>query len=215
MGFQNGKIVRVTVEAIHSDGDSQVNVFHYDLVNSSDGTDPQNDPQALADFFRDNVIQHVRPLYDDTWLIQPVVVADERDPLNPDLPRQEWVSGSAVAGTRINTTDLLPRACTVCVKIWTDHIGKRATGRKFIGGSWSESSQANGAWDNLVLTDCFNYLNAVPKAPDIALGPSGAHAFWCVYSRTARSQNVGSYSFGVTGFTARTAVHWLRSRATV
>ena len=211
MGFTDGRLVRVSLEAVHNSGDTQVNTFHYDLVDN-DVTGIANDPQALADRFRDDVIPHFKSIYDNNWTIQPVVVSDEKDPQNPGGPRQQWVSGSPIAGSYFSSGDLLPRACCTIAHVKSDHIGRRATGRLFVGGSPTEAAQAAGSWVGEWLGTIQPYIDNIPRAPDIAEGDVTSHAFWCVYSRTNRSQDVSPYSFGVVSAAYASKVHWLRSR---
>src|SRR3954463_3246244 len=161
MGFENGKLVRVVVRAVeNATGDQQVNTFHYDLEDSAVPGNAANDPQSLADFFRDNVIAPFRAFYIAGWTIQPVIVAQEKDPQNPNAARSEWVSGSALAGTRAAQTDYLPKASTAVASLSTNHIGKRYRGRTFLGGSVSEADQSAGVWQSGITTLWTAYLNA-------------------------------------------------------
>jgi hypothetical protein len=206
-------MLQVAVRA-HAGSDTQVNTFHYDLVNAPG--EPANEPQTLADRFRDDVMPKLQPLYQPAWTIGPVVVMDVKDPQNPDAPRQEWTSGSALLGTKTAASEFLPRACTVVATVKTDRVGRRATGRVFVGGDYDEADQNNGAWLTTTPTwaDVGAYLDAIPRAPDLATGPSQSHAFLCVYSRTNRAQGNSWYSSGVQTITRRTQVKWLRSRET-
>lgn len=203
--------MRVTLEAT-AGGDSQVNTFHYDLIDPSFPT-RDNDPQTLADLFRDDVVPLWKTLYSSAWTIQPVVVTEEKDPQNPTAVRQQWTSGSAIAGTGTTAGDLLPPQCAVLVKLTTDQIGRRATGRMWLGGSVEEADQANGSWASGYITGIESIIAAIPRQPDLALGLSGASADWSVYSRTARAANVDPYAAPITGHATRTLVHTLRSRA--
>jgi hypothetical protein len=213
MGFENGKLVRVVVRAVeNATGDQQVNTFHYDLEDSAVPGNAANDPQALADFFRDNVIAPFRAFYISSWSIQPVIVAQEKDPQNPNAARSEWVSGSVLAGTRAAQTDYLPKASTAVASLSTNHIGKRYRGRTFLGGSVSEADQSAGVWQSGITTLWTAYLNAIPKQPDIASGASASVANWVVYSRTNRAADIDPYASPVVSFTLRTQFRWLRSR---
>jgi hypothetical protein len=219
MGYDNGRLVRVSLHAIHNvDADNQVNTLHYDLVDQ--GVDGANSPQALADRFRDDVIPAFAHLYNADWNIQPVVVAEEKDPLNPTRPRQEWASGISFPGTYLaGTGDKLPRACCFVTKLITDHIGRRATGRMFVGGTTYETDQADGLWlsgGGEPFHDRVGaFISSIPFQPDLSPGiDPNTHAFWCVYSRVSRADPVAaSYSFGVKATAGRVKVHWLRSRA--
>lgn len=209
MGFENGKLVRVVLRA-DAGSDSQVNVLHYDL---DDGLDT-NDPQNLADTFRDVVIPLWKTLYSSAWTIQPVVVTEEKDPLDPTAARAQWTSGTAIAGTKTVSGDLLPPQCQVLVKLVTDRIGRRNTGRIWLGGSVAESDQANGIWTAGYLAGIATIMNAIPKQPDLVTGPSiGTHANWCIYSRTARAANQTPYASHVQSYSVRSLVHSLRTRA--
>lgn len=215
VGFESGQLVRVVLEAT-AGGDSQVNVLHYDLQGgevpfSGNG----NNPQALADRFRDDVIPLWKTLYTSAWTIQPVVVEDEKDPQNPTAPRQSWVSGTAIPGTGTSAGDLLPPQCAVLVKLITDHIGRRNTGRIWLGGSVEEADQANGVWGSGYLTGIATIMDSIPLEPDIqeGTGIGDATANWCVYSRTARAADQDPYASHVTAYVVRSLVHTLRSRA--
>jgi len=191
MGFEDGRLLRVVVRAVdNASGDQQVNTLHYDLQDSPIPGNASNDPQALADFFRDNVIAPFKALYINTWTIQPVVVSEELDPQNPLRARSEWTSGTAGAGTRSAQTDYLPRAACSVASLVTSHIGKRYRGRMFLGGSVSEADQTNGVWQSGILTLWGAYLTAIPKQPDIATVISASGANWDVYSRTNRKEDV-------------------------
>lgn len=211
MSFTDGKLVRVSLVATKS-GRSQVNTFHYSLSDGFLG-DPDNSPQALADWFRDHVRGDFAGAFPSAWQIQPVNIIEEKDPLNPTAPRSEWTSGGTIAGTGDSSVDLLPSGCCTVVKLTSEHVGKRHTGRCFIGGVRTESNQANGIWSSAVITAVTAYMNHVPKQPDIADGISLAEANWVVYSRTARAANQTPYVSRITGFTVRPEVHYLRSRA--
>jgi len=213
VGFENGKLVRVVVRAVlNATGDQQVNTFHYDLVDSAIPGEPANDPQALADFYRDNVLPTFKPMYTSSWTIQPVLVAQELDPQNPTAARSEWTSGSAAAGTKAAPTDLLPQACCAVAAITTNHIGRRYRGRTFLGGSIGEIDQSAGVWQSGATTLWNTYLASIPKQPDIATGASTSVANWGIYSRTQRAADLDPYISPVVSFSVRTKVRWLRSR---
>lgn len=213
MGFENGKLVRVVMRAVeNATGDQQVNTFHYDLIDSPIPGNAANDPQSLADFFRDNVVAPFRAFYIAGWTIQPVVVAQEKDPQNPLAARSEWVSGSALAGTRAAQTDYLPKAACGVASLTTDHIGKRYRGRVFLGGSVSEADQSAGVWQSGITTLWQAYISAIPSQPDIATGTSASTAQFVVYSRTQRAANLNPYASSVVSRTIRTQFRWLRSR---
>lgn len=210
MGFANGKLVRVTLRAV-AGSDQQVNTFHYDLQDAT--LDTPNDPQSLADFFRDNVLAGFKAFYSSAWTIDPVLVVEEIDPLNPHATRGSWTSGSAGAGTATPSSDLLPPQCNVLVALKTASLGRRFNGRMWLGGSRSEGEQVNGSWSSSFLTGCATYLATIPHQPDIASGISASVADWVVYSRTQRAANQNPYAVKITSATARTLVHTLRTRA--
>ena len=213
MGFENGKLVRVVVRAVeNATGDQQVNTFHYDLVDSAIFGEAANDPQALADFYRDNVLGVFKALYIASWTIQPVIVAQEKDPQNPLAARSEWVSGAAQAGTRSAQTDYLPRAACAVASLSTSHIGKRYRGRTFLGGSVSEGDQSGGVWQSGITTLWAAYLAAIPRQPDVSTGNSQSTCTWGVYSRTNRAADIDPYISPVVSTTIRTQFRWLRSR---
>jgi hypothetical protein len=208
VGFENGRLVRVVMKATKGT-DSQVNVFHYDVQNTiGDGS-----MQDLADRFRDDVVPTFKVLYDNTWAIQPVVVEDELDPLNPTDPRQAWTSGASTPGTSVAAGDLLPRAACVVVTFRTEHIGRRFTGRAFVSGITNEAKQNNGIWDSSWLTLVENYIASIPSNPDVFAAPDNdGNCYWCVFSRTQRAQSLDPYASAIQSHQVHDVVHWLRSR---
>lgn len=208
MGFENGRVVRVVLSATR-DVDEHVNVWHYDL---DDEALQENDPQALADLFADDVLPGVVGRFTSDWTVQPVVVTEERDPQNPDAPRGQWIAGTATAGTKSLATDRLPRAATAVATLKTAQIGRRFTGRKFIFGVHSEGDQADGVWTSAKLTDLQAYLDSIPVEPDIAGPGSGSVAQLAVYSRTQRAADQEPYITRVESMVLRNYVRWLRSR---
>jgi len=213
MGFENGKLVRVVVRAVeNATGDQQVNTFHYDLIDSNIFGEAANDPQALADFYRDNVLASFKAMYTASWTVQPVLVAQEKDPQNPLAARSEWVSGTAAAGTKSAPTDLLPKACCGVAALTTDHIGKRYRGRTFLGGSIGEIDQSAGVWQSGATTLWNTYMAAIPRTPDVATGNSQSTCKWVIYSRTQRAADLDPYASPVIAVVVRSKVRWLRSR---
>lgn len=210
VGFENGKLVRVTLRA--SLGDAQmVNTFHYDL---DDGnlTVP-NDPQSLADRFRDDVRPQVATFIRPSWTLDPVVVTQEKDPLNPLAPRSSWTSGAAMAGTSGDSSELLPSFVSPVVALRSDHIGRRFNGRLWLMGHFGETSQNGGTWVASILTALNTVMASIPHTPDIAPGASDATAKWCVYSRTQRAANLNPYASAIQTYAVRSLVHSLRRRA--
>lgn len=210
MGFENGKLVAVQLRAVAPSGNSETNTLHYDL---NDNNDVQpNDPQSLADFFRDNVRPNFIAMYDSGWSIQPVIVREEKDPQNPTDPTSEWQSGSATPGTKTSVSNpLAPGHVGVCT-LRTSHVGKRFRGRIFLGGIKDESELDFRTWQSAIITRWQTYVSSIPMQPDIAGPGSGAVADWCVYSRTQRAANLDPYASHVQTATVNTALHWLRSR---
>lgn len=211
MGFENGHLLRGTIVARNAGGDQLVNTFHYDLIDAP--ATPANDPQTLADLFRDNVIPQWKANISAAWTLDPVLFVDEFDPQNPTAPRGSWTSGTPQAGTKTVGTDALPQFCTALVTLRTSHIGRRFRGRMFLFGTFLEGEQAAGAWGSTFLTGLQTMVNAVPKQPDLATGPSDSVANWCVYSRTQRAADLDPYASAITSATVRSLVHSLRSRA--
>lgn len=210
MGFDNGRVLRVSLKAIGPSEREAVNTFHYDLEDVA--VDPDNDPQTLADLFRDNVRPAFAALFQSNWQIDPVSIIEEKDPIDPNAARAGWTSGAVIAGTRVVSGDELPYGvCGVC-SLRTAHIGRRFRGRLFLPGQLMESDQANNLWQSGILSLWATYVNAVPVEPDLATGPSGATAKWSVYSRTQRGSNLDPYLSKVTSHSIDTAVHFLRSR---
>jgi hypothetical protein len=211
VGFENGHLLRVVLQADGPGELSTVNVLHYDLEDEALGT--ANDPQSLADAFRDDVMDLFAALYVSTWTILPVVVEDEKDPQNPTDPRSAWTSGTPMPGTRTAAGDPLPPG--LCgINTWlTAHIGRRFRGRMFMGGSIGENDQNGGTVGSSILDPWQAFIDAIPKQPDLASGASESTARLSVYSRTQRAGNLDPYASPVTGNILRTKLHYLRSRA--
>jgi len=214
VGFENGKLVRVVLSASFGGGpDKHVNVLHYDLQDSAvPGNDP-NDPQLLADAFRDDVVPALAAQFDSGWTIFPVVVEEEKDPLDPTATRDAWTSGTDTAGTRTGVGEILPVACCPVASLHTAHIGRRQRGRIFVMGPIAEGDQSAGVINGTALTRIAVYLDAIPLQPDIVSGVSSSQANWCVYSRTQRAANLDPYASHVTSYSLGNAVHFLRSRS--
>lgn len=212
VGFIDGRVLRVVLRAVDSDQREYVNVLHYDLHDESG--QPDNDPQALADRFRDDVIGPYRGLFRTDVSVDPVSIVEERDPLNPFAPRSSWTSGTSTAGTRSPTYDLLPRQVCAVATLKTARIGRRYRGRLFLPGQFDENDQTNGSFNAFATVRLGVFLAAIPRQPDIATGPSSSSAVWSVFSRTQRGQNLNPYLSPVTDAVLRLPLHWLRSRAT-
>lgn len=212
MGFENGQLVRVVLAASNGAGRDVVNVLHYDLSGGGLG-DPANDPQALADRFRDDVIVHYRALFHANWTIAPVIVEDEKDPQHPDNARSAWVSGANAVGTKFDSNQQLPPGICGVASLRTAHIGRRFTGRIFLPGSITEGEQDEGVFSTTLQGLWDSFLGSIPKEPDIATGTSTASAKWCVYSRTQRTQLRDPYASAITSYVIRSKAHYLRSRA--
>lgn len=210
MGFENGKLVRVTLKATRTDGEVVVNTYHYDLI---DTLTESNDPQALADTFRDDVRSVWASYFRSDWSIDPVVVVDEKDPQNPTAPRSSWSSGSVIAGSSASSADLLPPGSCCVVSLLTANIGRRFRGRNFYGGWITEDHQNNGTFGSAFLGLIEDLVDAIPVQPDISPPLSEATANWCVYSRTQRAADLDPYAAHITGTNIRTLVHFLRRRA--
>jgi hypothetical protein len=144
----------------------------------------------------------------------PVTVVEEFDPQNVHAPRGSWTSGSAIPGTKsIIAADLHPSFTCMVVTLRSDHIGRRFTGRLFLGGDWMETDINGNTWNATPLTAATTWLATIPHAPDLVTGASASHAAWCVYSRTQRTESLDPYASAIQSATPRTLVHSLRSRA--
>jgi hypothetical protein len=210
MGFENGKLVRVTLRATKGTRE-EVNTFHYDL--QDDTGEPANDPQSLANYFRDHVTSLWGGLYKSGWTIQPVEVVQERDPLDPGAARSEWSAGTPFAGTKASGSTGMPSGTCVLVRLLTANIGRRARGRIFFGGDANQSSAAGNDWISSYITYIQSIVDAIPVAPDLTDLTSTSSAHWCVYSRTQRAEDRDPYAPGITAKSIQTPVHWLRRRA--
>jgi hypothetical protein len=212
VAFENGRLLRVALRAFSPDkGQEMVNTVHYNLDDG--GIAEDNDPQALADRIRDDVLPAFRVLYLPSWTIDPVVVTEEIDPLNPGASREQWTSGSSSQGTRSVSGDALPTAC-VLLHYWnTGLVGRSFRGRMFVGGSTVEADQSDGVWVAAQWAGSVqSYVNAWPLEPDIAPPASEASANLTVYSRTRRAQDLDPYAPNVIGNSRSLLVRWLRSR---
>jgi len=210
VGFENGKLLRVALIATAASGNTEVNTFHYDLVDEP--LEPENDPQTLADVFRDDVRDDFAALYDPGWIIQPVQVIQEKDPQNPTAARSQWASGDAIAGTKTAATaPLAPAHCAVA-SLKTGLAGRRARGRMFLGGNFDESDLTFRTWQSAQLARWQTLLDAIPRQPDIQSGTSSSTARWCVYSRTQRAADLDPYAPAITVVSLSNQLHWLRSR---
>lgn len=211
--FEGGDgIYRVVLQATHDvSGDTQVNTLHYRSHNVGLGPG-DNDPQSLADAIEDALFLKFAAFYSDDWTVQTPVVVQEKDPQNPFEPRGEWTSGAVSFGDGGGAEDL-PRAMCAIATLKSNAIGRRSTGRLFLGGSRNEGEQASGMWQASVLFIWQTFLDAIPRQPDVSPVGSESTMNWCVYSRTARAQNAGNYAFDIQNVILKPQVHWLRSRA--
>lgn len=207
----DGRVLRVSLRAVKGTR-QEVNTFHYNLV---DSTWPahDNNPQTLADLFRDNVIPKFKLLYKSAWSIQPVVIVEEKDPLNPTAPRSEWSSGTAGPGTLVTSDVLGPSGATTVASLKSAHIGRRFNGRLFIGGDHGNTWMTGNVWVSTALPMVQAFLDAIPREPDISVGVSPAGCNWSVYSRTQRAANLNPYMSEITSVVLHNDVHWLRTRA--
>lgn len=225
MSFENGTIARASFVATHTSGRVQVNTLHYDIdmgVTAFDwlpGADSLGDVlQNLADVLRDDVLGPFKAMYDSGWSVSPVTILEERDPQNLTRARIERSSGAAAGGTNpgVPGGDAMPNATCAVATLRSDHVGRRATGRMFLGGSLFEGHQAGGTWNDTPRAWWNAFLAAIPKQPDVS-GAIGVPDFtpvanWVVYSRTNRLANASPYTSKVQSTILRTPVHWLRSR---
>lgn len=210
MGFENGQLVRVALAAVAT-GIECVNTFHYDLKNDPGMSD--NDPQQLADTIRADVLPHFAAMYSPDFQIHPVVVTDEKDPQNPTAPRGQWSSGTATPGTRAITGDFLPFGCVGVSINRTSSIGRRYTGRTFVGGAFAETDQAGSVWGSTIVDLMNQYMASIPRQPDVSGAGSTSTANFCVYSRSQRGEDRDPYASHVVSTVVGSRVHFLRSRA--
>ena len=212
MSFDSGWIARVTLSA-QSPALQVVNTLHYE------GDDPLlGSPaslQSLANRLRDDLLVPYRAIFDNTFVIGPVIVTEEVDPLNPDAPREQRAAGTPANGTRSTTSERLPTAVALVATELTAFVGRSFRGRLFLGGMTTESDQNGGNWSTVAgshWTLCGNFLDAIPLQPDLVFGPSAATVRYVVYSRTRRARAQSPYFAPVTSHQRRSRLHWLRSR---
>lgn len=213
MGFENGKLVGVRLRASDGPAHEAVSILHY---NFEDVLTETNDPQTLADAFRDDVIPVMAGQCPESWTVDPVVVFEEKDPQDPTAPRSEWTSGVPVSGGRSTAgQDFAPYGICAIATLRTANIGRRFRGRMFIPIPLLDGDTTA---DQIVVgkrNDLNNFLDAIPRQPDLSTGADpGVEAHWCVYSRTQRGANLDPYANAVTSAQLRTTVVFLRSRST-
>lgn len=211
MGFENGRLARCVFEA-QQGAQQEVLVLHYDMIGSNVPGQGDGSLQSLANRLADDVLPHWKARFTPAWNILPVVVTDEKDPQNPLAARDQVTAGTSGAGTSTNSGDFMPSACCIVVTVKTAKIGRRFTGRMFLGGDNTEGEAQNSLWTAAKVADTVSWLSNVPLQPDIVEGQSDATANLCVYSRTQRAANEDPYAEHVTGFVVRNVVHWLRRR---
>lgn len=153
-------------------------------------------------------------MFENTWQIQPVVVTDEKDPLNPDNPRDQVSAGPGGAGTLATVPNRMPIQCCAVASLLTNNIGRSFRGRCFLPPGWSEGDQDNGVWatGSAYLIRAQAFLDDVPRNPDLSPGLSDSDTNLIVYSRTRRARDLDSYDSHVTDVVLHPEVHWLRSR---
>jgi hypothetical protein len=124
------------------------------------------------------------------------------------------VSGVAQQGTRITAGELLPRATCAVATLKTSHIGRRHTGRIFIGSSFDESDQTDGVWLTGTghWTSLLGYVESWPQSHTEGSGDFQSIFVRSVYSRTQRAELLPDYITPVVSVITHTKVHWLRSR---
>lgn len=211
MGFENGHLARVVFEA--NNGPAEViNTLHYDLVGNT--LDDAASLQDLADRLADDLLALWKALFDPAWTIEPVLVTDELDPLNPSAPRSGASGGSAGPGTGsdFGSSTRLPNPLCALASIRTGLLGRSFRGRMFLPPVWNESNTVDGQVGGARLVTYRAFTNAIPKEPDIIVGPSTATAEWVVYSPTRRALDLDPYATPVDSITVGTKLHWLRSR---
>src|SRR5688572_798249 len=128
MAFENGWLARVVFRA-STGAQEMVNVFHYNT--EIEWPDLPLGLQALADRLRDDALPDFKALFSAGWTCDPVVVVQERDPLNPNEPRTAVQSGASGPGTRpAPGGDAIPEALCRVYKLNTALIGRSFRGRK-------------------------------------------------------------------------------------
>lgn len=212
MGFENGNVYTVVFKATKN-GRDEVNVFHYDGDNNDD---PQtNNGQSLADAVANDSLSWFKGLYDTSWAIGPVIVTETQDPQNPTAPRSQWQAGGQ--GNGLTTPSATPAAsgAFVCVTVKTKHIGRRYTGRKFVGGSATEADINGNKWETPHIGAVATFVDSLPKQPDVAGPGSLATCKLSVYSRSQRAQMRDPYLSEVVSNLPHDEIHWLRRRANI
>jgi len=212
MGFENGNVYRVVFRASRA-GRDEVNIFHYDGDNHGD---PQvNSGQSLANAVANEALSWFAGLYNANWAIAPVVVTDELDPQNPHKARSQWQAGSISEGIKPTAPNRLASAACVVATLKTAHIGRRYTGRAFVGGDAGEANVAANLWDPAWIDAVHTFIDAMPRVPDVAGPASLATCTWSVYSKTQRAQHLDPYLSPVQTILMRNEVHWLRRRENI
>lgn len=211
MGFEDGHLVRVTLSAQKGD-DVIVNTLHYDLHDST--VDDSPTLQGLADRLADDLLGPYADLFPSDWIVQPVLVMDEKDPLAPLAVRNGASAGSADAGDipAIDADNKAPLEECVVAKLLTGHVGRRFRGRMFLPPIFEETATSNGLLGLGKASVYQTFLDAIPREPDLVTGVGDGSAHWCVYSRTNRAADVDPYASAITEVVLGTRLRWLRSR---
>ena len=211
MGFENGHLARVVLKA-ELGSNSIVSVLHYDLVGTA--LEPTPTLQALANRIRDAVIPAWRACIIPDWLVQPVEVIDERDPLHPDANRTSVTAGTPQAGLRLTapSAEVVPIQMCGMATLRTGRIGRSFRGRMFMPPLWSDNSMSDGVLSGAQFTNYQGLVASIPLEPDLVTGGGTGTANLCVYSRTRRALDHDPYAQHVTAITLDNTVRWLRSR---
>lgn len=211
MGFENGHIARVVLRA-ELGSNSIVSVLHYDL--EANLVEALPSLQALANRIRDAVIPAWRACIIPDWLVQPVEVIDERDPLHPDANRTSVTAGTPQAGTRLAPPagEVVPIQMCGMATLRTGRIGRSFRGRMFLPPVWSDNSIDGGVLAGAQFVNYQGLVASIPLQPDLVTGAGAGTANLCVYSRTRRALNHDPYAQHVTAITLDNTVRWLRSR---
>lgn len=212
MAFGNGHLARAVLRA--TQGDAQiVTTLHYDLAGNVAQVPPSL--QALADRLRDDLLAKFAACFIPSWIVQPIEVFDEKDPVNPLALRDSASAGAALAGTRLAppSGEVIPIQMCCMATLRTQHIGRSFRGRMFTPPLWSDAQIDGGVATGAQFANFQALVDAIPLQPDLVTGTIQGTANLCIYSRTRRALNAANYAEHVTSITLANTVRWLRSRA--
>lgn len=144
------------------------------------------------------------------------MVREEVDPAGAAIPATSFVNIGEV-GTRSSGNNDAPLSLTMLAKLQSNAAVRSGHGRIFMPPPLDHGAMRNGRdWDPLssYWLTCKAFLDELVL--DHSVGGIGFESTISpvIYSRTRRARGDDNYYFDVSGYTIRSAPHWLRSRST-